>query len=166
MRRRHYQTQSMHVKLYSAVHKEAPSVPVLRRVCECCAVVYREGTERQQQTAALYQIVSLSLHNEFKRARDLLLMTHLQERIYATDQALAILFNRAMTQLGLAAFRAGAMAYTHNCLDDLVNLGSRNGMLPVLLAQKNGVNEEEVSVLPAKLLVPAHMVRVVRARDA
>ena len=53
----------MHVKLYSAVHKEAPSVPVLRRVCECCAVVYREGTERQQQTAALYQIVSLSLHN-------------------------------------------------------------------------------------------------------
>ena len=84
----------MHVKLYSAVHKEAPSVPVLRRVCECCAVVYREGTERQQQTAALYQIVSLSLHNEFKRARDLLLMTHLQERIYATDQALAILFNR------------------------------------------------------------------------
>ena len=71
-----------------------------------------------------------------------------------------------MTQLGLAAFRAGAMAYTHNCLDDLVNLGSRNGMLPVLLAQKNGVNEEEVSVLPAKLLVPAHMVRVARACDA
>ena len=58
------------------------------------------------------------------------------------------------------------MAYTHNCLDDLVNLGSRNGMLPVLLAQKNGVNEEEVSVLPAKLLVPAHMVGVARARDA
>ena len=47
-----------------------------------------------------------------------------------------------------------------------MNLGSRNGMLPVLLAQKNGVNEEEVSVLPAKLLVPAHMVGVARACDA
>ena len=35
---------------------------------------------------------------------------------YDTDTIL--LFNRTMTQLGLAAFRTGAMVYAHNCMDE------------------------------------------------
>lgn len=114
----------MHAQLWAAVHPEQPAESVLARVAACCATVYREGTAYQQQTAALYHIISLCLHDQFQRARDLLLMARLQERVQAGDQALMILFNRAMTQLGLAAFRTGSMVYAHNCLDDLVNVGS------------------------------------------
>ena len=90
-------------------------------------------------------------------------MARLQERVQAGDQALMILFNRAMTQLGLAAFRAGSMVYAHNCLDDLVNVGSRNGLLRVLLGQQGSqgsqsAQSEEEMVVPAKRVVPAHMV--------
>ena len=87
------------------------------------------------------------------------------ERVQAGDQALMILFNRAMTQLGLAAFRAGSMVYAHNCLDDLVNVGSRNGLLRVLLGQQGSqgsqsAQSEEEMVVPAKRVVPAHMVNL------
>ena len=168
MRRSHYQTDRMHAQLYSAVHpssekseaaeKTEKTETVLQRLSQCCATVYREGTAYQQQTAALYHIISLCVHDQFQRARDLLLMTRLQERVQGGDQALMILFNRAMTQLGLAAFRAGSMVYAHNCLDDLVNVGSRNGLLRVLLGQQGQQGEEELAVVPARRVVPAHMV--------
>lgn len=153
----------MHAQLWAAVHPEQPAESVLARVAACCATVYRAGTAYQQQTAALYHIISLCLHDQFQRARDLLLMARLQEHVQAGDQALMILFNRAMTQLGLAAFRAGCMVYAHNCLDDLVNVGSRNGLLRVLLGQQGsqgaqGAQSEEEMVVPAKRVVPAHMV--------
>ncbi len=75
-----------------------------------------------------------------------------------------ILFNRAMTQLGLAAFRSGLMVYAHNCLDDLVNTGSRNGVLRVLLGQGSDAThdqrpgEEEMRVNEERRKLPAHMV--------
>ena len=177
----------MHVQLYSAVHPATDATadattdvtidattnttiePVLPQLSRCCAIVYREGTTYQQLTAALYHIICLCVHDQFRRARDLLLMTRLQERVQSGDQALMILFNRAMTQLGLAAFRAGSMVYAHNCLDDLVNVGSRNGLLRVLLGQQGQQGqqgEEEVVVVPAKRVVPAHMVGVGEASDA
>lgn len=168
---RHYQTERMHAQLWAAVHPEQPAESVLARVAACCATVYREGTAYQQQTAALYHIICLCLHDQFQRARDLLLMARLQERVQAGDQALMILFNRAMTQLGLAAFRAGSMVYAHNCLDDLVNVGSRNGLLRVLLGQQGSqgsqsAQSEEEMVVPAKRVVPAHMVSLSKRSEA
>ena len=82
----------MHAQLWAAVHPEQPAESVLARVAACCATVYRAGTAYQQQTAALYHIISLCLHDQFQRARDLLLMARLQERVQAGDQALMILF--------------------------------------------------------------------------
>ena len=75
---------------------------------------------------------------------------------YDTDTIL--LFNRTMTQLGLAAFRTGAMVYAHNCLDDLVNIGSRNGLIRVLLAQGSDMTDEDVQVIQERRKVPPHMV--------
>ena len=106
----------------------------------------------------------LALQDRFTEARDLLLMTHLQERVSTTGVETMILFNRAMTQLGLAAFRSGLMVYAHNCLDDLVNTGSRNGVLRVLLGQGSDAThdqrpgEEEMRVNEERRKLPAHMV--------
>ena len=76
-----------------------------------------------------------------------MLMLHIQENISFYDTDTILLFNRTMTQLGLAAFRTGAMVYAHNCLDDLVNIGSRNGLIRVLLAQGSDMTDEELDSL-------------------
>ena len=44
------------------------------------------------------------------------------------------------------------------CLDDLVNLGSRNGLIRVLLAQGSDMTDEEVQVIQERRKVPPHMV--------
>lgn len=83
-----------------------------------------------------------------------------------------MLLNRAMAQLGLAAFRAGAMVTAHNCLDELVNVGTRNGVLRVLLGQgsdamhEQRAGEEELRVLEERRVLPAHMVGERRGDDA
>ena len=81
-----------------------------------------------------------------------------EENISFYDTDTILLFNCTMTQLGLAAFRTGAMVYAHNCLDDLVNLGSRNGLIRVLLAQGSDMTDEEVQVIQERRKVSPHMV--------
>ena len=81
-----------------------------------------------------------------------------EENISFYDADTILLFNRTMTQLGLAAFRTGAMVYAHNCLDDLVNIGSRNGLIRVLLAQGSDMTDEDVQVIQERRKVPPHMV--------
>ena len=122
------------------------------------SILYKQVPRHQVEVAALYHIYHLCLEDQFTQARDLMLMLHIQENISFYDTDTILLFNRTMTQLGLAAFRTGAMVYAHNCLDDLVNIGSRNGLIRVLLAQGSDMTDEEVQVIQERRKVPPHMV--------
>lgn len=125
-----------------------------------CGLVYRHGIAAQRLEAALYQIIHLSVNGQFVAARDLMLMAHVQERIGRADDEHRLLFNRAMMHLGLAAFCQGNMVYTHNCLDDLVNLGTRSNQLRALVAQGSDALDEEIHALQERWSVPMHQVRV------
>ena len=116
------------------------------------SILYKQAPRHQVEVAAL------CLEDQFTQARDLMLMLHIQENISFYDTDTILLFNRTMTQLGLAAFRTGAMVYAHNCLDDLVNIGSRNGLIRVLLAQGSDMTDEDVQVIQERRKVPPHMV--------
>ena len=109
------------------------------------SILYKQAPRHQVEVAALYHIY-------------LMLMLHIQENISFYDTDTILLFNRTMTQLGLAAFRTGAMVYAHNCLDDLVNIGSRNGLIRVLLAQGSDMTDEELQVIQERRKVFPHMV--------
>jgi translation initiation factor 3 subunit C len=81
-----------------------------------CAQLYRSGNSLLRTRSMLCHIYHHALYNDFHTARDMLLMSHLQENIYAADVPTQILYNRAIVQLGLCAFRSGLIKESQSIL--------------------------------------------------
>ena len=100
-------------------------------ISNLCTYVYQHGTDRAKTRAMIFHIYHHALHDRFLEARDLLLMSHLQETITNTgDVSTMILYNRMMVTLGMAAFRLGKIWGAHQCLSDVCS-----GRVRELLAQ-------------------------------
>ena len=89
----------------------------------------------------LYHIYHHALHNDFHRARDMFLMSHLQEQVHNADVVTQILYNRAVVQVGLAAFRVGLIREAQSTLQDIFN----TQRVKELLAQ--GVHQQRFQTL-------------------
>ncbi len=100
-------------------------------VGKLCTYIYKHGTEQAKKRSTICHVYHHALHDRFTEARDLLLMSHIQEVIYdVADITTMIMFNRMMVQLGMCAFREGRIWEAHQCLTEICSSRARE-----LLAQ-------------------------------
>mmetsp|Transcript_52252 Transcript_52252/g.53233 ORF Transcript_52252/g.53233 Transcript_52252/m.53233 type:complete len:726 (-) Transcript_52252:47-2224(-) len=100
-------------------------------VGKLCTYLYKHGTDQAKKRSTICHVYHHALHDRFIEARDLLLMSHIQEVIYDVDDITTmIMFNRMMVQLGMCAFREGRIWEAHQCLTEICSSRARE-----LLAQ-------------------------------
>ncbi|XP_074111187.1 eukaryotic translation initiation factor 3 subunit C-like [Cotesia typhae] len=132
------------------------SVQVMEKLCKY--VYAHDGTDRLRTRAILSHIYHHALHDNWFQARDLVLMSHLQETIQHSDPATQILYNRTIAHLGLCAFRHANIKDAHNCLVDLMMTGKVKELLAQgLLPQRQHERSKEQEKIEKQRQMPFHM---------
>jgi len=124
-----------------------------------CKYIYdKDATDRLRTRAILCHVYHHALHDNWFQARDLVLMSHLQESIQHSDPATQILYNRTMAHIGLCAFRQGNIKEAHNCLVDLMMTGKVKELLAQgLLPQRQHERSKEQEKIEKQRQMPFHM---------
>ena len=123
-----------------------------------CLQLYAATDDRIRTRAVLCHIYHHALHDRYFVARDLLLLSHLQETIQNADVSSQVLFNRAMVQMGMCAFRLGMIRECQTALQDI----HFSGRVKELLAQgfmlsKYGDKNPEMERVERQRQMPFHM---------
>ncbi len=127
-----------------------------KKVDSLCQFIFKNGDEQMKTRALLCSVYHHALHDRYYRAKDMFLISHIQDMIEKMDVKTQILYNRALVALGLAAFRLGLINKAHDCLS-----GICNGRPMELLAQRTSIRyherDPEQEKLERRRQVPYHM---------
>lgn len=140
-----------------------PGAPVtetsLQIMDTLCKFIYsKDSTDRLRTRAILCHIYHNAIHDNWYEARDLMLMSHLQETIQHSDPSTHILYNRTLVQLGLCGFRHGAIKDAHNALLDIQQGGrSKELIAQGLIPQRQYERSSEQEKIEKSRQIPFHM---------
>ena len=123
-----------------------------------CNYLFKHSEGIIRARAMLCQIYFLALHDNYWRARDLMLMSHLTENIGNFDVSTQILFNRTLVQIGLCAFRAGLCYDAQGNLQEICGSGRQKELLAqgVIMQRYSQVTPEQER-LERQRQLPFHM---------
>ncbi|KAL4997498.1 eukaryotic translation initiation factor 3 subunit C [Aspergillus recurvatus] len=123
-----------------------------------CSYLFKNSDGILRARAMLAQIYFLALHDQYYRARDLMLMSHLSENIANFDVSSQILFNRTLVQIGLCAFRAGLIYEAQNTLSEICGSGRQKELLAQgIILQRYSTVSPEQERLERQRQLPFHM---------
>lgn len=119
-----------------------------------CVYLYKNAPDRIRTRALLCHVYHHALNKRYYEARDLLLMSHLQETIQETDISTQILYNRALAQIGICALRLGLIKESHDALHDIMaslkskDVLAQGTMLSRYHTSAEAEKQEKIRVLP------------------
>ncbi|EHK17658.1 uncharacterized protein TRIVIDRAFT_76057 [Trichoderma virens Gv29-8] len=123
-----------------------------------CAYLYANSEGILRARALLSQVYFLALHDDYYKARDMMLMSHLQETVTGFDIQSQILYNRTLVQVGLCAFRKGLIYDAQNTLQEICGSGRQKELLAqgVMMQRYSQVSPEQERLEKQRQL-PFHM---------
>ncbi|KAK0424319.1 hypothetical protein QR680_008607 [Steinernema hermaphroditum] len=155
-----YMLRIEHLYYKYAPEENGESDAAMQLLQELCTKVYAfPEAKRERQRAMLCQIYHHALHDRWHRARDLMLMSHLQAIVDHSDVSTQILYNRTICQLGLCAFRHGFIREAHQGLSEIQNtqrvkeLLAQSCLIPPRQAEKTPEQEK----IERSRQIPYHM---------
>jgi len=118
--------------------------------------LYRDAPALIRTRAMLCHIYHYALNGKYHEARDMLLMSHLQDSIQHADVTTQILYNRVVVQIGLAAFKKG---YFTECQSTLLEIFASQRAKELLAQgiQRFSQNTPEQELIEKRRLLPFHM---------
>jgi translation initiation factor 3 subunit C len=123
-----------------------------------CKYLFKHAEGIIRARAMLCQIYFLALQDEYHRARDLMLMSHLTENISSFDVSTQILFNRTLVQIGLCAFREGLCYEAQGVLQEICGSGRQKELLAQgVIMQRYSTVTPEQERLERQRQLPFHM---------
>ncbi|KAF2712304.1 eukaryotic translation initiation factor 3 subunit C [Pleomassaria siparia CBS 279.74] len=144
--------------LDSEITPRAVSNDTASLVKTLCTYLFQNSEGIIRARAMLCQIYFLALHDFYYQARDMMLMSHLQETISNFDVNTQILFNRALVQVGLCAFRAGLVYEAQTSLQEICGSNRQKELLAQgLQMQRFSQISPEQERLERQRQLPFHM---------
>ncbi|WWD20075.1 eukaryotic translation initiation factor 3 subunit C [Kwoniella shandongensis] len=119
--------------------------------------IYQSDAPVLRARAILFHIFNHAMHGRYHQARDLLLMSHLQDTIQHADVTTQILYNRAIMQLGLAAFRHGFIPECQTILAEMFSTMRQKELLAQSVQRYNVQLSPEQELVEKRRLLPFHM---------
>ncbi|KAF7634106.1 Eukaryotic translation initiation factor 3 subunit C [Meloidogyne graminicola] len=134
---------------------EAESEKLMESLCK---VIYSiKNAPLARQRAMLSQIYHHALHDRWHKARNLMLMSHLQAIVDHSDANTQVLYNRTICQLGLCAFRHGLIKEAHQNLSEIQNTQRSKELLAQGIPPRQSEKTAEQELKERSLQVPYHM---------
>ncbi|KAJ1370397.1 hypothetical protein KIN20_032111 [Parelaphostrongylus tenuis] len=147
--------EHLYYKYQDNYEGDEPVGEIMDRLCKKIYALDEE--KRLRQRAMLCHVYWLALHDEWHRARDLMLMSHLQAIVDHSDTDTQILYNRTICQLGLCAFRHGFIKEAHQGLSEIQNTQRAKELLAQAVTMRQHERTAEQEKLERQRQVPYHM---------
>ena len=122
-----------------------------------CVYIYHSDAPLLRARAILAHIFNHATHGRYHQARDLLLMSHLQDTVAQADVTTQILYNRAVMQLGLAAFRKGYITECQTILSEMFTSTRQKELLAQAIQRYNTQLSPEQELIEKRRLLPFHL---------
>ncbi|RUS82412.1 hypothetical protein EGW08_009864 [Elysia chlorotica] len=136
-------------------HPDKTSQALMDRMCKF--IYAKDNTDRLRTRAMLCHIYHHALHDRWYQARDLMVMSNLQDNIQYSDVSTQILYNRTLVQLGLCGFRQGHIRDAHNALVDIQSSNRAKELLAQgLVPQRQHERSPEQEKIEKRRLLPYH----------